>query len=151
MEPHSGEKRNWRSQIRTGYENTEAADKGACPCQVGMVPLPDLPHPVAPYRDTGTNRPTGPDVGMELLLSYLALPVGRKAMGHGAALHCKHSGHAQGATRAAIGAACVREVCSSLELSRILPSCKTVLTLGHNRISEMSLSHSPVFTVLLKP
>lgn len=38
MEPHSGEKWNWRSQIRIGYENKEAAGKGVCPCQVGMVP-----------------------------------------------------------------------------------------------------------------
>ena len=50
----------------------------------------------------------------------------------------------------------LREVCSGLVLAWILPwdalqSCKISLTLGNNRISEMSLSNGPVSMMLQKP
>lgn len=49
-----------------------------------------------------------------------------------------------------------REVCSGLELTRVLPleelpSGIIALTLGNNRISEMSLGNISVFVVLQKP
>lgn len=66
-------------------ESGETGDRGACPCQVGLV----LGLARGLFVTTRPLAPTGPEaqpLGMEPPLLQLALLVGRKASGHGAAL-----------------------------------------------------------------